>query len=109
MTKTKSLEGASLHTAAAMARSAICVAAVSTAAWATPAMAQTGGLMEAVEAVEDAQEVDTFDTDIPSDFQLSGNIGVFSDYRFRGISLTDEDFALQGGVDLVHSSGFFVG
>ncbi len=31
---------------------------------------------------------------------VSANAGVVSDYRFRGISLSDRDPALQGGVDL---------
>lgn len=31
---------------------------------------------------------------------LSANAGVVSDYRFRGISLSDRDPALQGGIDL---------
>lgn len=43
------------------------------------------------------------------DYAISANIGYFSDYRFRGVSLSDEDFALQGGIDVTHSSGFYVG
>lgn len=37
------------------------------------------------------------------------NIGVVSDYRFRGISYTNRDPALQGGIDIAFRSGFFVG
>lgn len=44
-----------------------------------------------------------------SAFDLSANVSVVSDYRFRGISLSDRDPALQGGLDLSHSSGLFVG
>ncbi|MDO9490560.1 MAG: TorF family putative porin [Sphingomonadaceae bacterium] len=40
---------------------------------------------------------------------LSANVGLVSDYRFRGISLSDRDPALQGGVDLSLDSGFYVG
>lgn len=40
---------------------------------------------------------------------LSANAGVVSDYRFRGISLSDRDPALQGGVDLSFDSGLYVG
>ena len=43
------------------------------------------------------------------DFEISGNFGLFSDYRFRGISQTDKDPALQGGFDLSHNSGFYIG
>ena len=40
---------------------------------------------------------------------ISANVGYVSDYRFRGVSLSDEDFALQGGIDVEHESGFYVG
>lgn len=47
--------------------------------------------------------------DAGSAFELSANAGVVSDYRFRGISLSDKDPAIQGGIDLGHESGFFIG
>jgi uncharacterized protein (TIGR02001 family) len=47
--------------------------------------------------------------DAKSDWTVTGNVGLFSDYRFRGISQTDESPALQGGFDVGHSSGFYVG
>ncbi|MGE0775349.1 MAG: TorF family putative porin [Sphingomonadaceae bacterium] len=40
---------------------------------------------------------------------VSGNAAVVSDYRFRGVSLSGGDFAIQGGIDVGHSSGFYVG
>jgi len=40
---------------------------------------------------------------------LSGNFSVTSDYRFRGVSQSQGNMAIQGGVDYVHSSGFYVG
>lgn len=43
------------------------------------------------------------------DFSVTGNVGLFSDYRFRGISQTDRKPALQGGFDLGHSSGLYLG
>lgn len=42
-------------------------------------------------------------------FSLSANAALVSDYRFRGISLSDEDFAIQGGFDIETESGFYVG
>ncbi len=39
----------------------------------------------------------------------SFNVGVTSDYLFRGISQTHGRPAIQGGVDYLHSSGFYVG
>lgn len=40
---------------------------------------------------------------------LTANIGVVSEYVFRGIRQTWGAPALQGGVDYVHPSGFYVG
>lgn len=44
-----------------------------------------------------------------SGFEVSGNVTLASDYRFRGVSFSDGDIALQGGIDLAHSSGFYIG
>jgi uncharacterized protein (TIGR02001 family) len=43
------------------------------------------------------------------DYTFTGNMGVFSDYRFRGISQTNKKPAIQGGVDFAHSSGIYLG
>lgn len=43
------------------------------------------------------------------DWSVTGNVGLFSEYRFRGISQTDRDPALQGGFDVAHKSGFYIG
>jgi len=40
---------------------------------------------------------------------FSANVAMTTDYRFRGISQNDEDFAIQGGFDYAHDSGFYVG
>ena len=40
---------------------------------------------------------------------VSGNMGIFSDYRFRGISQTFAQPAIQGGIDYSHASGFYLG
>ena len=40
---------------------------------------------------------------------FSANLGLFSDYRFRGLSQTSNDLALQGGFDYAHSSGLYAG
>lgn len=42
-----------------------------------------------------------------SPFTITGTIGVFSQYRLRGISQTDEDVAVQGSLTVAHSSGFY--
>lgn len=41
--------------------------------------------------------------------QVAYNVGVVSDYRYRGISQTANGPALQGGADYAHSSGFYAG
>jgi uncharacterized protein (TIGR02001 family) len=41
--------------------------------------------------------------------QLTGNLGLTSDYRFRGVSQTQNAPAVQGGIDYAHKSGFYVG
>lgn len=41
--------------------------------------------------------------------ELSGTVGVVSDYDFRGISLSAKDPALQGSIDWAAESGFYVG
>ena len=40
---------------------------------------------------------------------FSANVGIVSDYQYRGISQTSEKPALQGGFDFAHDSGFYVG
>jgi uncharacterized protein (TIGR02001 family) len=44
-----------------------------------------------------------------SPHSLSGNLSIVSDYRFRGISQTFLEPAIQGGIDYSHSSGFYLG
>jgi len=43
------------------------------------------------------------------DWTFTGNLGLYSQYIFRGISQTNEKPAVQGGFDLGHKSGFYVG
>jgi uncharacterized protein (TIGR02001 family) len=44
-----------------------------------------------------------------SPHSVTYNIGLFSQYVWRGMTQTDEAAALQGGVDYAHSSGFYAG
>ncbi len=44
-----------------------------------------------------------------ADVELSANVALVSDYRFRGISQSDEDFAVQGGFDAAFEQGFYIG
>ena len=47
--------------------------------------------------------------DLGGGFSVNGGATVVSDYRFRGISQTDEDFAVQGSITVSHESGFYFG
>jgi uncharacterized protein (TIGR02001 family) len=40
---------------------------------------------------------------------ITGNIALTSDYRFRGISQSNEDPAVQGGFDAAFEPGFYIG
>ena len=42
-------------------------------------------------------------------FEVSANVAFTTDYRWRGVSFSDGDFAVQGGFDATHESGFYVG
>jgi uncharacterized protein (TIGR02001 family) len=45
----------------------------------------------------------------PTPSPFTGNIALVSDYRFRGITQTFEEPALQGGFDYAHASGIYLG
>jgi len=44
-----------------------------------------------------------------SDFTASYNVGLFSQYIFRGLTQTNNKPALQGGFDVSHKSGLYIG
>ena len=46
---------------------------------------------------------------VPALAEISGNVALTTDYRFRGISQTDRNPAVQGGFDWSHDSGFYLG
>jgi uncharacterized protein (TIGR02001 family) len=51
----------------------------------------------------------TSGTDLGNGFSLTGNATVINDYRFRGYTQTNFKPAAQVGIDLSHSSGFYLG
>ena len=69
------------------------VALLATTMFASPALAQD----EEAEAEESGP------------IEISGNVALTTDYRFRGVSFSGEDIAIQGGFDVAHESGFYVG
>jgi hypothetical protein len=44
----------------------------------------------------------------PKPVTVSGSVALVSDYRFRGVSQTDEEIAIQGGLTVTHESGLYV-
>jgi uncharacterized protein (TIGR02001 family) len=43
------------------------------------------------------------------EWTFTSNVGLFSQYVFRGLTQTDGNPAVQGGFDLGHKSGFYIG
>ena len=72
-----------------------------------------GAALPAMASAQTTVETDTGnpDTDATpeSGFTISGNVALTTDYRFRGISFSGGDPAVQGGIDIGHESGFYVG
>lgn len=62
----------------------------------------------AVSAPAFAQD-EAADEEASGPISLTGGIALVSDYRFRGVSLTDKDFAVQPYLTVKHESGFYVG
>jgi uncharacterized protein (TIGR02001 family) len=44
-----------------------------------------------------------------SPHNLTANVGLYSQYVFRGLTQTNERLAVQGGADYSHASGFYAG
>lgn len=49
------------------------------------------------------------EADPPSDITVTGGVSLVSDYRFRGVSFSAEDIAVQGTININHSSGVYLG
>jgi uncharacterized protein (TIGR02001 family) len=62
--------------------------------------ASLAALMVATPALAD-------EADAPSAITINGTATVVSDYRFRGISQTDKNFAVQGSLTVSHESGLY--
>lgn len=73
-----------------------------------PAVLKTGALVCLVSAVQPSYAQELKPAESPA-VELCANIGVVSDYRFRGISSSDRNPAIQGGIDIMTRSGWFAG
>ena len=81
-----------------------CLFALTLAGVGTSALAQAAAPAEAAPAPAPAEAA------APTpEHQFAFNVGVTSDYRYRGISQTRRKPAVSGGVDYTHSSGLYVG
>ncbi len=49
------------------------------------------------------------DTAPPPPVTVSGSVALVSDYRFRGVSQSDKEMAIQGGITVSHESGLYAG
>jgi uncharacterized protein (TIGR02001 family) len=49
------------------------------------------------------------ETGVPGEFTLSGHVQAVTDFRFRGLSRSGGDFAVQGGIEAGHASGIYAG
>ncbi len=45
----------------------------------------------------------------PKPVTVTGSVGLVSDYRFRGVSQSDKELAVQGGFTIAHESGLYIG
>jgi uncharacterized protein (TIGR02001 family) len=50
-----------------------------------------------------------FAADPPPEHTLTGNVGLYSQYVFRGLTQTNREPAVQGGFDYAHRSGLYAG
>ena len=85
-------------------------AAAAAALWlAAPAAAQEDPPANPAESATEA--LDEREAPVPtgSGFDLSGSVTALSDYRFRGVSRSDEDPAVQATLTLSHDSGLYAG
>lgn len=69
-------------------------------AMACPAMAQAQSTSEDKVPAEAAP---------PPVLTVSGSAAIASDYRFRGVSQSDQEMAVQGGITVSHESGLYAG
>jgi uncharacterized protein (TIGR02001 family) len=64
-----------------------------------------GSLTPAVSFAQEAAKTG----EAKSPYTLTGNVGLFSQYIFRGLTQTNREPAIQGGFDFSHASGFYLG
>jgi uncharacterized protein (TIGR02001 family) len=66
-----------------------------------------GGLTLAAALAATPALADDAPTAPPPAITINGTAAIVTDYRFRGISQTDNNAAVQGSITITHSSGFY--
>jgi uncharacterized protein (TIGR02001 family) len=92
-------------------RTGFAAMALATAAFATPALAEEATAEEtATERLSLTDEAADADAEEESSgpIDIEFTLDAVSDYRFRGLSLSDKDPAIQPGITISHESGFYV-
>ncbi len=67
------------------------------------------GVSASAQAQSTPEDKVTGDTAPPPAITVSGSAAIASDYRFRGVSQSDREMAVQGGITIAHDSGFYIG
>ena len=67
------------------------------------------GIVFAADAAPDAKPADAKPAEPKSPHTFTGNVGLFSQYVFRGLTQTNQKPAIQGGFDYSHEAGFYAG
>jgi uncharacterized protein (TIGR02001 family) len=73
------------------------------------AAAVTSALMASASLAQAQDDDDHHSGSADSGFEISANVALVSDYRFRGISQSDTSAAIQGGFDAEFGPGFYIG
>lgn len=68
-------------------------------------LAGAAGLVACLAAVSPAFAQE----EVPSEITVSGSAALVTDYRFRGVSQTDKEMAIQAGLTVTHASGLYAG
>jgi uncharacterized protein (TIGR02001 family) len=69
----------------------------------------TATLLSGLALTQLAMAEETSATPAADPSPITANVTVVNDYRYRGISQSNFQPAIQGGFDYAHSSGFYIG
>jgi uncharacterized protein (TIGR02001 family) len=66
-------------------------------------------IVASAQPMSDGKTLEAIDPAPPPLLTVTGSASIASDYRFRGVSQSDREMAVQGGITIAHESGFYVG